>query len=239
MLDSPWKIATLVAALILFRVSVGSWRQSPHRTFFLELANSALVAFALVFLLIRPFLLQAFYIPSGSMEPTLQGPELHPQGDRILVNRFIYRLSGTPRRGDVVVFEAPPQALASQTHNPFESRINGTQDWIKRVIGLPGDTIQVIANVGVKVNGRLLHEPYVKSLPSSDFPDPVLGVSQTYVVPSGCVFVMGDNRNNSTDSRLWKNPQTGAPEPGLPIKNVLGRAMVVFWPLNRIGTLTR
>ena len=239
MLDNPWKIAALVAALILLRVGVGAWKKAPSRAFLAELLNSALIAFGLVFLLIRPFLLQAFFIPSGSMEPTLHHPEpeIAQRGDRILVNKFIYQLT-EPRRGDIVVFRAPPQAYRDHLES-----MNGVSDfYIKRAIGLPGDRVQVRAGEGVFINGsdKPLAEPYLAELPNYDWPVDSLGqpLDTPYVVPEGSILVMGDNRNNSNDSHLWRNPLTGQAEPALPIKNVLGRSLIVFWPLNRFGRLT-
>jgi signal peptidase I len=245
MLDTPWKIATLVGVLIALRILVGSRKNAPHRAFLVELLNSALIAFALVFLLIRPFLLQAFYIPSGSMEPTLQ---YLPAKDRILVNKFIYRL-GSPRRGEIVVFKAPPQA-----HLPNSPLQGGADILIKRVIGLPGDKVQVRQGVGIFLNGKLLKEPYLpaKNIPNYDWPPkgtplrdgigpyrwPENTLDRPYLVPAGHLLVMGDNRNNSYDSHLWRNPKTGEAEPALPLKNILGRSLIIFWPLNRVGGLT-
>ena len=118
-LDSPWKIVVLVATIALLRVVYSVWKSAPYRLGMLELLDSGLIAFALVFFIIRPFVVQAFYIPSASMEPTLLG---HDKGkivntrpdltytdtvhDRILVNKFIYRLR-LPERQDIVVFRAP------------------------------------------------------------------------------------------------------------------------------------
>jgi signal peptidase I len=248
MLDAPWKIAVLVSALVLFRIIVGAAKSMPNRPFFMELANSALIAFALVFLLVRPFLLQAFFIPSGSMEPTLWGDRtLHPRGgDCILVNKFIYRLI-PPRRGDIIVFEAPEYALADVAATSG-NREQG-KEWIKRVIGLPGDRIQVKRDKGVYVNGQQLEEPYIREIPNYDFPADSYGnlSSESYTVPEGNLFVMGDNRNESLDSHAWYDPgpnnefdpNTGVHHPELPMKNVLGRAMIRFWPLQRFGKLTK
>ncbi len=231
MLDTPWKIAALVSALVALRVAAGLLRKSHTRAFLVELLNSALIAFGLVFLIIRPFLLQAFFIPSGSMEPTLHGPDglIGRSGDRILVNRFIYRL-GPPRRGDVVVFRAPSWVL---------SRNDDSKDFIKRVIGLPGDRVEVVAWDGVYINGKHLREPYLVKAPNYDWPQDGLGrpTGRPYVVPSGHIMVMGDNRNNSNDSHLWLDPVTQQNRPALPLKNVLGKALIIFWPPNRLARL--
>lgn len=123
-----------------------------RRTWFLELFESGLVALLLVFLVIRPFVVQAFYIPSPSMVETLE------VNDRILVNKFIYHVH-TPHRGDIVVFEPPPRAT---------DRVE--DDWIKRVIGEPGDRISVHDN-HLYLNGVPQSEPYVALLnQSSDKP---------------------------------------------------------------------
>jgi signal peptidase I len=224
-LDNPWQIATLIGAIAFLRIIYGLWREAPARAFGIELLDSGLIAFALVFLLIRPFVVQAFYIPTGSMEPTLMGHQGRP-GDRILVNKFVYRLN-SPRRGDVVVFVAPPQALHG----------DNSSDYIKRVIGLPGDEIRIKAYDGVYVNGKRLVEPYVKATPDYNWPADEFGrpLPQPYPVPAGQLLVLGDNRRDSNDSHRWENPENGAPQPGLPMRNVLGKAMAIFWPLNRIG----
>ena len=165
----------------------------------LEYLVILLVSFALVFGFVRPFVMEAFWIPSGSMIPTLQ------IGDRVLVNKFIYRFTD-PRRGDIIV---------------FESVDNSNEDLIKRVVGLPGDKIAVRGGK-LFVNGEPQKEPYTnKKLPDRSF------YAQT-TVPKNHVFVMGDNRGNSADSRVF-GP--------LPEKNIEGEAFLRFWPPDRIGLL--
>lgn len=202
-LDSPWKIAALVAAIALLRVIYTVWKSAPARTFLLELFDSGLIAFALVFFLVRPFVVQAFYIPSISMEPTLK------VYDRILVNKFIYRLT-EPRRFDIAVFRAPEAAMSA----------GGQKDYIKRIIGLPGDVLEIRRYEGVFVDGKKLEEPYIgpDQVPNYDW--------GPFEVPPGKVFVLGDNRNDSNDSHLWGF---------LDRDRILGKAMVIFWPLTRIG----
>jgi signal peptidase I len=157
------------------------------------------VAFVLVFGFVRPFVLEAFRIPSESMVPTLL------VGDRVFVNKFIYRLT-EPERGDVVV---------------FESVNGGEEDLIKRIVALAGDEVEV-RNGTLLVNGEAREEPYLnRNLPFNDS----YGPSE---VPEGHVFVMGDNRANSADSRVF-GP--------LPIENIEGEAFVRFWPPLRIGSL--
>jgi signal peptidase I len=165
----------------------------------LEYLVILLVSFALVFGFVRPFVMEAFWIPSGSMIPTLE------IGDRVLVNKFIYRFTD-PRRRDIIV---------------FESVDNSNEDLIKRVVGLPGDKIAVRGGK-LFVNGEPQKEPYTnKKLPDRSF------FAQT-TVPKNHVFVMGDNRGNSADSRVF-GP--------LPEKNIEGEAFLRFWPPDRIGWL--
>lgn len=152
-----------------------------------------------VALIVRAFLVQSFFIPSGSMIPTLK---IH---DRVLVNKLSYRLHDV-HRGDVVVFERPANTGSS----------DDIKDLIKRVVALPGDTIDFKDN-RVLINGRLLDEPYIDpSIPSvkKTWPMP-------FTVPVNMVFVMGDNREDSRDSRYFG-----------PIdeKLIVGRAVTTFWP---------
>ena len=136
-----------------------------------------LVAALTVAIVVKTFLIQAFYIPSGSMEPTL-----HP-GDRVLVNKLSYDLHPI-HRGDIVVFRRPPSEAGDTT----------IRDLIKRVIGLPGDRIEARDGV-VYINGQALKEPY---LPAGT----VTTTLPLTTVPSGQYFVLGDNRGNSKDSRF-------------------------------------
>ena len=163
----------------------------------------AVVGGALVVaLVIRAFFLAAFYIPSESMVPTLE------KGDRVLVNKLSYKLHDV-NRGDVVVFERPP-------NEPD----NGYKDLIKRVIALPGETIEV-RDCKVLINGNPLDEPYVKEWTRTcTFAPKVVGENE--------VFVMGDNRDDSQDSRFF-----GA----ISQKLIVGRAFVVVWPLTHLGWL--
>lgn len=153
-------------------------------------------------LLIKTFLFQAFFIPSGSMEPTLQ------VGDRVLVNKISYDY-GDLARGDVVVFHRPPNAPPSDV-----------DEFIKRIIGLPGDTLEGIDGV-VYVNGLPIDEPYI------DPGDLTTNLPRT-VVDDGHIFVMGDNRDNSTDSRIF-----GAVDQEL----IVGKAFLIVWPLSSVGGL--
>lgn len=137
-------------------------------------------------------LLQLFVVDGYSMNPTLANQE------RVIVNKLIYEIR-PPKYGEIFVFKAPP---------------NPSQDFIKRVIGLPGDVIEV-RNHTVYRNGNALFEPYLNALPISDFPPSK--------VPPNYVFGMGDNRNHSEDSRSF-GP--------IPMSSVIGRADVVLYPFN-------
>lgn len=141
----------------------------------LEFIDSGLIALVLVFMIIRPFIVQAFYIPSGSMRPTLV------ENDKILVDKLSYHFR-LPNRGDVIVFKAPPVASEDQ------------KDFIKRLIALPGDVVEVRDGL-VYINGKAQHEDYIAE-PPDYYMAPV-------TVEPGKVFVMGDNRNDSNDSHCW------------------------------------
>jgi signal peptidase I len=167
---------------------------------FLEFLIILLVAFALVFGFVRPFVLEAFFIPSESMVPTLE------VGDRVFVNKFVYRFS-EPKRGDIIVFRS----------------VEGEgEDLIKRVIGVPGDRIAIINGV-LHVNGETQKETYLRDARPLDE-----GLNGPTRVPEGEVFMMGDNRANSRDSRFFGS---------VPIENIEGEAFVIFWPPWRIGLL--
>jgi signal peptidase I len=155
----------------------------------------------LVAFLIKTFLLQAFYIPSLSMAPTLK------INDRVLVNKLSYDLHDV-NRGDLVVFESPPNEGTQ------------TKDLIKRVIGLPGETVES-KDGHIVIDGRILEEPYLG-------PDVVTGPMEKTTVPEKHVFVMGDNRPNSRDSRYF-----GA----IPQSLIVGRAFVRVWPITGLSLL--
>jgi signal peptidase I len=158
----------------------------------------ALIIAVLLALVIRTFVVQAFKIPSGSMLATLQ------IGDHILVNKFLYYFTG-PQRGDVIVFKYPQDE---------------TRDFIKRVIGLPGETIEVRGKE-LLVNGVPLHEPYAiyGDAPSLRGMGEHLG---PLVVPAGRLFVMGDNRDHSMDSRVWGF---------LEIAKIKGKAFLIYFSI--------
>lgn len=160
-------------------------------------ATAAVLAFG-----IRTFVAEARYIPSSSMEPTLQ------INDRLIIEKVSYKFRD-PDRGDVVVF-SPTAKLREE---------NFKDAFIKRVIGLPGDKVEVSGGT-VYINGKALSEDYIAEKPNYDF-GPV-------TVPENQYLVLGDNRNNSYDSHFWGF---------VPDDNLIGRAVVRFWPLNRVGTI--
>ncbi len=284
----PWKIG-IFAVLLTIRVvlyfveapqcaprsrsrATSSTQSNESGSGWAETLDSLLITIGLVFFVVQPFILQPFYIPSGSMENTLQWT---PVQDRLLAARWIYRLRD-PQRGDVVVFQPPPQAL-----QPGES---SDDDYIKRCIGLPGDVVYATATRTYYRNGVVLKEPYVKWSPSDSTglsysydmkivdgkmysreysaPDvPAYGPNGQWhyqptssgsevpplvvvppeqqdeitnakpeAVPLGMFLMLGDHRNNSSDGHVWGF---------VPRANLVGKAMCVFWPPSRIGTLDR
>jgi signal peptidase I len=149
---------------------------------------------------IRTFVAEARYIPSGSMLPTLE------INDRLIIDKLGYRFKD-PQRGDIVVF-SPTPALQKE---------NFKDAFIKRVIGLPGDTVEVKGGT-VYVNEQPLEEKYIQERPDYDY-GPV-------VVPENQYLVLGDNRNNSYDSHYWGF---------VPRENIIGQAVIRFYPFNRMG----
>jgi signal peptidase I len=182
---------------------------TPARSHWLrEILVVVLVALA-VALLLRVFVVQTFFIPSGSMEPTLQ------VGDRILVNKLSYHLHGVGR-GDIVVFSRPP------AENCGGAQVN---DLVKRVIGLPGESVS-LSHGHVLINGKVLHETWLpSSVQGVTVPGPPgtpYSLTKPYLVPANHYFMMGDNRTESCDSRYW-----GPIDKSL----IVGKVDVRVWPL--------
>jgi len=194
--------------------------QPKRKSIFREYAEAILIALLLA-LFIRTFVIQAFKIPSGSMLNTLL------IGDHILVNKFIYGIKNPfngntwipfkkPERGDIIVFKYP---------------INPAQDYIKRVVGVAGDQIE-IKNKKVYVNGELQDESYAIFLdnkilsPGKQSRDNM----EKITVPANSLFVMGDNRDNSYDSRFWKFVE---------LKAVKGKAFLFYWSWDKENTSVR
>ncbi|MDQ7844854.1 MAG: signal peptidase I [Armatimonadota bacterium] len=201
-LSIPTLILLLAGVLIVARLAIKrayaippAWRSSVVETL------DASIFAALLSLLIITFVVQAFYIPSGSMEPTLQ------VGDRILVGKFTYRFEEI-RRGDVIVFHYP---------------LNPGKDFVKRVVGLSGETVELRDGM-VLINGTPIRELYPTALAEGD-----RACTSNYgpqKVPRGELFVLGDNRCNSEDSRFFGF---------VPRSNVVGKALFIYWPPQRLG----
>ncbi len=187
-----------------------------RRSRFRENAEAIFIA-VLIALFIRTFVVQAFKIPSGSMKPTLQ------IGDHILVNKFAYGVKipylntvllpvGSPERGDIVVFKYP---------------LDPRKDFIKRVIGIPGDVVEIRDKVIFVNHQRLNHDvgvftdPHI--MPGTLRPRDNLGPVS---VPAGHLFVMGDNRDESFDSRFWGF---------VPLRDVSGKAFIIYWSWDSEG----
>ena len=170
-------------------------KKSKWRSFFFEIFQTLFLA------LIFYFIIDSFFprvrVENISMKPTLQPGEL------LLVNKLAYKI-GNPQHGDVIVFHYPA--------NPVE-------DYIKRLIGLPGDEVKV-ENGQVFINGQSLDEPYISAPPS---------YRGSWEVPLDSFFVLGDHRNQSSDSHSWGF---------VPIENVVGKALIVYWPIDQIKLLT-
>ncbi len=200
--------------------------ERKHRPFWRELPVLIVVAFVIA-LILKSFVLQAFYIPSASMEPTLM------IGDRVLVEKISYRF-GDPDNGDVVVFEKDlggtlpveeeDRSVFEKIGDSFKGLFGfptGTaQDFIKRVIGISGDTVEG-RDGRIFLNGEPLDEPYLPDGTETSTFGPV-------EIPTGMIFVMGDNRGNSDDSRNF-GP--------VPVSTVVGRAFLLIWPPSDFDTL--
>ncbi len=210
---------------------------TPRRSFTKELWFLGVVALALA-LLLKTFLVQAFFIPSGSMERTLHGcPGC--TGDRVLVNKLVYKFRDI-HRGEIVVFNGkhtnfepegsvpPARNLVQKVVREVQSKVGfgapGDKDFIKRVIGVPGDVVACCTNEHVTVNGAALDEPYVYM---SDPTQKQYEFGPVTVGPHE-LFVMGDHRDGSSDSRF-----NGA----IPESAVVGRAFAVFFPVTRVKRL--
>lgn len=184
------------------------FKQKPDKQFqednlWVETLKTVSISFVLAFG-IRTFIAEARYIPSGSMLPTLE------INDHLIIDKISYDVT-SPQRGDIVVFN-PTKTLEQQ---------NFHEAFIKRVIGLPGEKVE-IKEGKVYVNNSPLKEGYIEAPPNYQW--------GTVTVPPNSYLVLGDNRNDSYDSHYWGF---------VPRKNIIGRAMFRFWPLNRFGELNR
>jgi signal peptidase I len=191
-------------------VAEGTPEPAPHRSHWLRETLVVVVVALAAALLLRTFVVQTFFIPSGSMEPTLQ------IGDRILVDKLSYHLHGVDR-GNIVVFR-----------RPADENCGGAPvaDLVKRVIGLPGETISLSKGY-VDINGKRLNETWLPtSVQGTTFPGPTgpsYNLAKPYVIPANHYFVMGDNREDSCDSRYW-GP--------IPRSLIVGKVDVRVWPLS-------
>ena len=192
-----------------------------RRSFWAELPGLLLTALVIA-VVIKTFLVQPFWIPSESMLATIE------VNDRVMVNKLAYNWSD-PERGDIVVFRDPAEpeieeslaeAVIRSVLEAIGIRTRGRDDLIKRVIGLPGETL-MIENGKMVVDGVLIAEPYLA-------PDTVMNDGGPFVVGPNQVFVMGDNRQFSFDSRRFGSIEYEA---------LVGRAFVTIWPLSNFGGL--
>lgn len=208
------------------------------RSFWKELP--ILIGIALVLaLLIKTFLVQAFSIPSDSMQNTLQ------EGDRVLVDKLTPWFGSEPERGEVIVFHDPSQWLAGEPA-PEPNAVQKVLSWIglmpsaeekdliKRVIGVGGDTVECKGTGPLTVNGKALNEESYVYAGNTPCTDDDTGGQFKVKVPKGYVWVMGDHRQNSRDSRYNQDDKYHGM---VPVKDVVGRAIVKAWPINRWGTL--
>ncbi|MBV6623725.1 MAG: signal peptidase I [Rivularia sp. (in: Bacteria)] len=192
--------------------------QQPDNSWFFELGKTIGLSIVLA-LSIRTFVAEARWIPSGSMEPTLHGTPNQWEADKIIVDKLSYKFS-IPQRGDVVVFSPTEELRKEQFQDAF----------IKRIIGLPGDKVELKGGQ-VYINNKPLTEKYLNepkstsvdvctSAPTQPF------LSQAKTIPPDSYLVLGDNRGSSYDSRCWGVVPRG---------NIIGRAVLRFWPLNKVG----
>jgi len=193
--------------------------EKPRRRSFIAELPGLLLTALVIAVVIKTFLLQPFWIPSESMLPAIE------VNDRVMVNKLAYRW-GEPQRGDVVVFRDPrieeteesiPEAVIRSVLEAVGIRTRGDEDLIKRVVGLPGETIEV-RDSRVVVNGSALEEPYLPDVFMPDEPPITVGEDE--------VFVMGDNRDASFDSRRF-GP--------IPLDDLVGEAFVTIWPISHFG----
>ncbi|MBD2510270.1 MULTISPECIES: signal peptidase I [unclassified Nostoc] len=205
------------------QVSDNNSSQQPDNSWIAELGRTIVLSIVLA-LGIRTFVAEARWIPSGSMEPTLHGTPNQWEADKIIVDKLKYKFAD-PQRGDIVVFSPTKELQKEQYQDAF----------IKRVIGLPGEQVQ-LRDGKVYINNKPLPETnYLSSGQStvinvcqSGPQPPFLEKPQT--IPDDSYLVLGDNRNNSYDGRCW-----GV----VPRQNIIGRAVVRFWPLNHVGGIDK
>ncbi|BAU10535.1 signal peptidase I [Leptolyngbya sp. NIES-3755] len=199
----------VLAIVVFYHVYTATPMRRERSSQALALFIAAFVGISIVLstilaIVIRQFVAEARYIPAGSMLPTLQ------ISDRLIIDKLTYRFE-SPKRGDIVVF-SPTEALKKQNFNDA---------FIKRIIGLPGDRVQVKGGL-VYINDQPLREPYIGKENAADYE------WGPQVVPPNAYFVLGDNRNNSYDSHYWGF---------VPRENIIGKATQRFYPFDRVGPL--
>jgi signal peptidase I len=178
--------------------------------FFLDIIETVVIALS-IFLILYLFIMQPHQVNGQSMDPT------YHHGEYVMTDKLSYKF-GLPQRGEVVVFEAPPAANCPDG--------NGC-DFIKRIIGIPGDTIEIRDN-HIFINNVILNESYIA--------DSVKTVAGAYtsdgpiIVPPGSYFAVGDNREHSSDSRVW-GP--------IALDHIVGKVFFRYWPLDRLGIITK
>ena len=221
-------------------------KSKKQRPFWIEAVVLLAIAMGIA-LVVHTFLFQAFYIPSGSMENTLH------VGDRVLVNRLSYKV-GHVQRGQIIVFNGEdswtPEATTPPASNPATRVLRdvgsflgfapaGEKDFIKRVIGVPGDHVVCCDSQGrIKVNGKPLDETYLASGPEGNVVATTTQVNagRTFdiTVPKGRVWVEGDHRDDSADSRSHTGDAGGGT---IPESKIIGRAFVIVWPIKHMRGL--
>ncbi|WP_017318127.1 signal peptidase I [Mastigocladopsis repens] len=200
-----------------------SSRPQPNNSWLAELSRTIVLSIVLA-LGIRTFVAEARWIPSGSMEPTLHGSPNQWEADKIIVDKLSYKFSN-PQRGNIVVFSPTEELQKEQYQDAF----------IKRVIGLPGEKVQ-LKDGKVYINNKPLQEDKYLSAEQRTIIDVCTSgqqppfLSQPVTIPPNSYLVLGDNRNSSYDSRCW-----GV----VPRENIIGRAIVRFWPLNHLGGIDK
>jgi signal peptidase I len=205
------------------QVSDKNSSQQPDNSWIAELGRTVVLSIVLA-LGIRTFVAEARWIPSGSMEPTLHGTPNQWEADKIIVDKLKYKFS-EPQRGDIVVFSPTEELQKEQYQDAF----------IKRIIALPGETVE-LRNGKVHINKKPLQEDkYLSSQQRTVIDVCTSGQQPPYLekpetIPPNSYLVLGDNRNSSYDSRCW-----GV----VPRQNIIGRAVLRFWPLNHVGEIDR
>ncbi|KAB8316771.1 signal peptidase I [Tolypothrix campylonemoides VB511288] len=196
--------------------------QPSNSSWLAELSRTVVLSIVLA-LGIRTFVAEARWIPSGSMEPTLHGTPNQWEADKIIVDKLSYKFTN-PHRGDIVVFSPTQELQKEQYQDAF----------IKRVVALPGEKVE-LKNGKVYIDNKALSEKYLANgqrtavdVCTSGQQPPFL--SQPVTIPPNSYLVLGDNRNSSYDSRCW-----GV----VPRENIIGRAVIRFWPLNQVGGIDK